>query len=75
MNVKISLELIESLVEEGTFTGSVLLLELKEHVENLISGGLESGGAVSLRAAFSEAWAELVIEEPKSMNMSDFEED
>ena len=75
MNVTISLELIESMVDEGTFTGSVLLLEIKEAMELSISGGLESGGTVSLRAAFSEAWAELVLEEPTSMNMSDFEDD
>ena len=73
MNVTISLELVESLVEEGTFTGSVLLLEIKEAMEQSIAGGLESGGGVSLREAFDKAWAELVIEE-HSIDMSDFDE-
>ena len=70
MNVTISLELVESLVDEGTFTGSVLLLEIKEAMEYSISGGLVSGRAISLREAFTEAWAELVVEE-NSIDLSD----
>lgn len=75
MNVTLSFELVESLVEEGTYTGSVLLLEIKEAMQKAICGGLVGGRSVSLREAFDEAWAELVLEEPNSMNMSDFELD
>ena len=68
MNVTISLELVETLLEEGTFTGSVLLLEIKESMEHSISAGLVGGRVVSLREAFKQAWGELVEE------MSDFDD-
>lgn len=74
MNITISLELVETLLEEGTYTGSVLLLEIKEAMEQSISGGLVSGRVVSLREAFAQAWAELVVEEPSIENMSDFDD-
>ena len=61
MNVTISLELVETLLEEG-FTGSVLLLEIKESMEQSICAGLVGGCVVSLREAFKQAWAELVLE-------------
>ena len=67
MQVKVILkiELVESLIDqESIFTGSVLLLEIKEAMETSISAGLLNGDLVSLRFAFDEAWVELVEIEP-----------
>ena len=62
VDINITLEFIETLVDPN-FTGSVLLLELKEAMETSISVGLVSGCTVSIRQAFEEAWQELVVVE------------
>lgn len=64
MNVTITLELIESMIEEDTCSGSVLVLELKHAMEHSISEGLVGGRCISLRDAFEEAWSELVVLDP-----------
>lgn len=67
MQVKVSLdiELVESLIDQDSiFTGSVLLLEIKEAMEHSIADGLMKGDLVSLRFAFDLAWVELVEIEP-----------
>ena len=63
-SVKIDIELVESLIDGGAeYTGSVLILELKDLMESSISCGLVNGLEVSIRLAFEEAWRELVVEE------------
>ena len=60
IQINISLEFIETLVDSN-FTGSVLLLELKDAMEIAILDGLVSGKTVSIRSVFEEAWQELVV--------------
>ena len=62
INVTIKISLVESLVEEG-YTCKVLLLEIKEAMQDSIGAGLMNGQSVSLRSAFDEAWQELVVHE------------
>ena len=64
IEVKIELELVESLVSEtSTYTGTVLLCELRDMMQTYIKNGLERGCKVSVRGAFQYAWSELIVEE------------
>ena len=71
IQVKLNLELVESLIEGGSeYVGTVLILELKELMETSICVGLLNGLQVTLRGAFEEAWFELVVEDdPVDMEM------
>ena len=62
IKVTIKMSLVESLVEAG-YTCKVLLLEIKEAMQDSIGAGLMNGQSVSLRSAFDEAWQELVVHE------------
>ena len=69
IKIELSLELVETLINPE-YTGSVLLLEIKEAMENSICVGLVEGRAVSLAKAFKEAWQELVeVELPIDMSV------
>ena len=69
--VKIELELVESLVSEtSTYTGTVLLGELRDSMQEFLEKGLMHGCMVSVRASFQHAWKELVIEESSVESMS-----
>ena len=61
MEVNLSLELIESLID-GEYSGSVVLLELKSLMETSICCGLVDGRKLSLRQVFEDAWKELIPE-------------
>ena len=61
MEINISLELIESLID-GEYTGSVVLFELKSLMETSICCGLVDGRKLSLRQVFEDAWKELIPE-------------
>ena len=72
IGVKIELELVESLVSEtSTYTGTVLLCELRDSMQEFLEKGLIRGCMVSIRASFQHAWKELVIEEPSDDSMSE----
>ena len=76
IEVKIKLELVESLMaENASFQGTVLLGEIRDIMERFMVRGLIQGKNVSIRPAFEFAWRELVIEEPTSMSMSDYEDE
>ena len=76
IEVKIKLELVESLIAENSeFQGTVLLGEIRDIMQRFITNGLIQGKRVSIRTAFEFAWRELVIEEATSMSMSDYEDD
>ena len=67
IEVKIDLELVESLLAEtSTYTGTVLLCELKDSMETYIKNGLLRGCSVTVRKAFDHAWSELVVEDAVS---------
>ena len=69
IEVKIDLELVESLLAEtSTFTGTVLLCELRDSMETYIQNGLLRGCTVSVRKAFDYAWSELVDDDAVSSN-------
>ena len=71
IGVKIELELVESLVSEtSTYTGTVLLCELRDTMQDFLEKGLMRGCMVSVRASFQHAWKELVIEESSDDSMS-----
>ena len=71
IGVKIELELVESLVSEtSTYTGTVLLCELRDSMQEFLEKGLMRGCMVSVRASFQHAWKELVIEESSEDSMS-----
>ena len=62
--VTLTFELVESLINRGSrYTGTVLLMELKEMMETSMSCGLMNGREVSLVRSFEEAWNELVVDE------------
>ena len=64
IEVKIELQLVESLVSEtSTYTGTVLLCELRDTMQTFIKNGLERGCKVSVRGAFEFAWSELIVED------------
>ena len=64
IGVKIELELVESLVSEtSTYTGTVLLCELRDMMQTYIKNGLERGCKVSVRGAFQFAWTELIVDD------------
>ena len=62
IRVIINKSLVETLVESG-YTCEVLLREIKEAMESSIGLELMSGRSVSIRRAFDEAWAELVVKD------------
>ena len=71
IEVKIDLEMVESLVSEtSTYTGTVLLCELRDMMQTYIKNGLERGCKVSVRGAFQYAWSELIVEEGGSSEES-----
>ena len=71
IGVKIELELVESLVSEtSTYTGTVLLCELRDSMQEFLEKGLMRGCMVSVRASFQHAWKDLVIEESSEDSMS-----
>ena len=64
IEVKLELQLVESLVSEtSTYTGTVLLCELRDMMQTYIKNGLERGCKVSVRGAFDFAWSELIVED------------
>ena len=72
ITVKIDIELVESMLSAHTqYTGSVLLQEIQTTMETFIKNGLERGCTVSLREAFDNAWAELILLEASEESMSD----
>jgi hypothetical protein len=71
--VTISMNLVESLVNQQAQLCSVLLIELKHSMEIFIQNGLIRGCPVTLEGAFDCAWRDLVLEEPQSMSISDDE--
>ena len=67
IEVTIDLTFVESLVSEtSTYTGTVLLCEIRDTMQTYIKNGLARGCKVSVRGAFSYAWSELVVEEDLS---------
>ena len=67
IEVEIELTFVESLVSEtSTYTGTVLLCELRDAMQTYIQNGLLRGCKVSVRGAFQHAWSELVVEEDVS---------
>ena len=63
IEVKIELELVESLIAEtSTYTGTVLLCELRDSMQTYLRNGLLRGCKVSVRKSFDYAWSELVVE-------------
>ena len=75
MQISLRLELVESFITNGVEdTGTVLLLELRDSMERIISARLMSGRVVTLQGAFDEAWHELVTE-IKEMDMTGCESD
>ena len=64
LTVNLTFELVESLINRGSaYTGTVLLMELKELMETSMSWGLMNGREVSLVRSFEEAWNELVVDD------------
>ena len=71
IEVKIELQLVESLVSEtSTYTGTVLLCELRDMMQTYIINGLKRGCKVSVRGAFDYAWSELIVDEDVSSEES-----
>ena len=63
----IDLTFVESLVSEtSTYTGTVLLCELRDTMQTYIRNGLLRGCKVSVRGAFEYAWSELVVSDISS---------
>ena len=72
IEVKIDLQLVESLIAEtSTYTGTVLLCELRDAMQTYIRNGLLRGCKVSLRNSFEYAWSELIVEEEEFTSDSD----
>jgi len=71
VTVTISMNLVESLVNNQAQICSVLLIELKHAMELFLQNGLIRGCPVTLEGAFDFAWRDLVLEEPQSMSISD----
>ena len=64
IEIKIDLQLVESLISETSdYTGTVLLCELRDAMEAYIRNGLKRGCKVSLRGSFEYAWSELIVED------------
>lgn len=64
IEVKIELQLVESLVSEtSTYTGTVLLCELRDAMQSYVKNGLLRGCKVSVRGAFEYAWSELIVDD------------
>ena len=73
--VTLTFDIVESLINRGSaYTGTVLLMELKEMMEHSMSVGLMGGSEISLVRAFEEAWRELVVCEPNYDFSSDSDE-
>ena len=74
LKVILELELVESLVEEtSVYTGTVLLCELRDTMQQFLGNGLIRGCQVSIREAFDYAWSELITVD--SVDGSDGEEE
>jgi hypothetical protein len=72
IEVKIELQMVESLVSEtSVYTGTVMLCELRDMMQTYIKNGLERGCKVSVRGAFEYAWSELIVDEAVSSEESD----
>ena len=71
LTVKISLELVESLVS-SSYCGTVILCELKDLMESHLHRMLMRGDKVSVRMAFDYAWGELILDEG-SIDLSESE--
>ena len=64
IEIKIDLQLVESLISETSdYTGTVLLCELRDAMQTYIRNGLQRGCKVSLRGSFEYAWSELIVED------------
>ena len=64
IEIKIDLQLVESLISEtSNYTGTVLLCELRDAMQTYIRNGLQRGCKVSLRGSFEYAWSELIVED------------
>ena len=64
IKISLSLELVESLIcPHSSYYGSVMLLEIKQSMEEHIAKVLERGGKISLSNAFDHVWNELVCED------------
>ena len=64
VSVKLTLDLVESLISENTpYTGTVLLCEIRDSMQTFLRNGLVRGCTVSLQAAFQHAWDELISDE------------
>ena len=69
IEVKIDLELVESLLAEtSAYTGTVLICELRDSMETYIQNVLLRGCTVCIRKAFDYAWSELVDDDAVSSN-------
>mgnify|MGYP000017590784 CR=1 FL=1 len=74
LEIKIELQLVESLVSEtSVYTGTVLLCALRDTMQAYIRNGLLRGCKVSLRNSFEYAWSELVVEDDISGSDSNSE--
>ena len=75
MKINLSLELVESLVDEDSdMVGCVVLQEIKNSMEKFLSQGLARGCNVNLRESFDNAWSELVLQEdPIVIDMETFD--
>jgi hypothetical protein len=64
IEIKIDLQLVESLISEtSNYTGTVLLCELRDAMQTYIRNGLMRGCSISLRGSFEYAWSELIVED------------
>jgi hypothetical protein len=64
IKISIPLELVESLIcPKANYYGSVMLIEIRDAMQNYIGEVLLSGGSISLSDAFDFVWNELVCEE------------
>ena len=75
IKISLSLELIESLVDEDSeMVGCVVLQEIRNSMEKFLVQGLARGCTVNLREAFDNAWSELVLQEdPIVIDMDTFD--
>ena len=76
LNIDLSLELVESMIDgRSPMVGMVVLVELKNSMEKFLKQGLVRGCNVNLREAFDTAWSELVLlEDPVVIEMDTFED-
>jgi hypothetical protein len=64
IKISLDIELVESLLcPQSSYYGSVMLMEIKESMQQYIAKVLAGGGSISLNNAFDHVWNELVCEE------------